>query len=129
MQNRGTIRRDRRPRLSEPVGRNITALLGYRPWWRSMNFTPSMYDFYHSKNAAQTRRAGPCVPPKGNTYRNTTKEAQPVWRNLASRRKGNTYRKASNEAQPVWRNLTPCRTTYIRARYTAYARARYIILI
>ena len=64
MQKRGTTRRDRRPRLSEPVGRNITALSWHKPWWRSMNFTPSMYDFYHSENVAH-----------------------PVGRGLASRRK------------------------------------------
>ena len=33
---RGTIRRDRRPRLSGPVGRNTTALLRYRPVGRGL---------------------------------------------------------------------------------------------
>ena len=32
------------------------------------------------------RRAGPCVPPRGNTHRNAQNEAQPVGRGLASRR-------------------------------------------
>ena len=107
MQKRGTIRRDRRPRLSVLVGRKTTALSRYRPVGRGLaSRREAIHTAMHQRGTIRRDRRPRLSEPVG---RNITAllRYRPVGRGLASRRKATPTTRHQTRHNPYGVTLRP----------------------